>query len=538
MKPLSDAQVKLFCRQNFIVLQPGALPRSFHERLFDKLESINANEGGIPGNDGLVAAVPELQQVFDDPVIRGGIESLVGPGTMMQYHRHCHRREATPGGDGGGQSWHKDDYYYEAPVRHKAAFRWIFALYYPQDTPLELGPTAILPGHAPHCVLSSCDPSLATEGEKPFTCPAGSVALVHFDSWHRAMPIHEGVRHMLKFHFVRMVEPSVTGPTWDPAAAEDVEEEWRRSEASNATYEWLCGRDCHKGPSASATSGAEQAVAAIWRGSEAERVAAALSAGAAAAAGDLAIVPRLIDCLRSDGVGEAAQIFEAGGVFGTQEAEGAPRRAKACNPAGTNPADLDVTHALAAAGSAAVPALLDALAEGAEEPWAVSCAAATLLGNANALASEDGILAACEALARCAETPNGHRWVRRNAVEALGTAAQGLYDAATRARVAQALVTALRHDAAPPDPEPEDAAERDQYDTEATVRVAAVLSVARLAGQWQAQGRRSGMDEFAVATPLLVAMAEGRDADAKHRLGGTMGDYAKYAVRHLENWVV
>ena len=122
----------------------------------------------------------------------------------------------------------------------------------------------------------------------------------------------------------------------------------------------------------------------------------------------------------------AQQIFEAGGVFSTAEQEGAPRRAKACNPAGTNPADLDVTHALAAAGAAAVPTLLRALRQhtdainrvetsemGSETvPWAVACSAATVLGNPNAVLgvhgntgnSDEHIVAqdVCQALARCA----------------------------------------------------------------------------------------------------------------------------------------
>lgn len=125
------------------------------------------------------------------------------------------------------------------------------------------------------------------------------------------------------------------------------------------------------------------------------------------------------------GQSAAQQILEAGGVFSTAEQEGATRRAKACNPAGTNPADLDVTHALAAAGSAAVPSLLRALqqheeAAGCEEasdtvPWTVACSAAAVLGNANALSACDVNGTAsqhppqslarevCQALARCAQ---------------------------------------------------------------------------------------------------------------------------------------
>lgn len=269
--PLSDAQVRHFCAHNFIVLQPSTLSPGVHRQVFEQLETLHEAGDGIPGNSAIMEAVPALQRIYDDPTIRGGIESLVGPDAMMHYHRHCHRREAVPGVSKGGQNWHKDDYYYEAPVRHKAAFRWIFALYYPCDTTLQMGPTSILPGYAGYCVLSSCDPDHAVEAEKPFVVPAGSVALVHFDSWHRAMPIHEGVRHMLKFHFVRMVEPCITGPTWDTGGArvdtsllegseqhDTNEGGWRNSEASVATYEWLCGRDVvHELPRARATAAGE-----------------------------------------------------------------------------------------------------------------------------------------------------------------------------------------------------------------------------------------------------------------------------------------
>ena len=103
---LTDAQVRAFCAHNFIVLRPSTLCPDFHQDVFNQLEALHSSGDGIPANSALMEAVPALQSVYDDPTIRGGIESLVGPGAMMHYHRHCHRREAAPDTSGGGQNWY------------------------------------------------------------------------------------------------------------------------------------------------------------------------------------------------------------------------------------------------------------------------------------------------------------------------------------------------------------------------------------------------------------------------------------------------
>ncbi len=113
------------------------------------------------------------------------------------------------------------------------------------------------------------------------------------------MPIYEGVRHMLKFHFVRMVEPCLTGPTWRLAPEgsslagaqtnRDYENrlKYHTSVASAATYDWLCGRDCCP---ASVSTGAKfhpsNVLSGILTGPEANRVAAALAMGSLAADSD------------------------------------------------------------------------------------------------------------------------------------------------------------------------------------------------------------------------------------------------------------
>jgi len=62
-----------------------------------------------------------------------------------------------------------------------------------------MGPTALQPRRHAHCEVSHPDAALATEEEERLTVPAGSVALVSFDAWHRAAAnTSESQRYMLK----------------------------------------------------------------------------------------------------------------------------------------------------------------------------------------------------------------------------------------------------------------------------------------------------------------------------------------------------
>ncbi|CAE7946199.1 unnamed protein product, partial [Symbiodinium sp. KB8] len=84
-------------------------------------------------------AIPDLLDIYESPRVRGAIESLVGPGYLLHPHRYCHTSERpTP------QTWHRDSFWGHWHPRNACPY-WIMALYFPQDTPLELGPTEILP---------------------------------------------------------------------------------------------------------------------------------------------------------------------------------------------------------------------------------------------------------------------------------------------------------------------------------------------------------------------------------------------------------
>ena len=274
------------------------------------------------------------------------------------------------------------------------------------------------------------------------------------------------------------------------------------------------------------------------------------------------LLQELLQWLRSeDGGGAAAlEIVRAGGAFSTAATEGAPRRSKATNPAGTNPADVDVVHALAAAGLGAAPWLLQCLTSAddddanAPEPWHVQCAAATLLGvlplgGPNSAASCEVV---CAALVRAAARESSGVWVRRNACEALGAAAQALQGEEGRRAVAAALTQALtvRRPRTNPLSEPSVLeAEDDDYCGGQSVVACAALSIAQLAVAWRGEisccsrssgnaGSEVGFDIAATTeslSPLVEVTAVGAEGGAAgHRLRTTIADYAAHALRCLE----
>src|SRR5207247_5071918 len=138
---LDDAAMRRFIIEGYLVLKPD-LPVDFHGRIYHRLEEVLA--GGNPGNN-LLPRVPELQHVLDHPAVHGALTSLLGSDYYLHLHRHVH---ANPPGS-KGQNLHKDSLYnsrfaVDEKRRHHRT-RWLMIFYYPQDTPLELDPSAIIP---------------------------------------------------------------------------------------------------------------------------------------------------------------------------------------------------------------------------------------------------------------------------------------------------------------------------------------------------------------------------------------------------------
>lgn len=212
-------------------------PVALHDDIYEKTKAI-IDEDGNPGNN-LLPRVPEIQQVYDDPAVQGALTSLLGPDYVMHAHRHPHVNP--PNSRGGG--WHKDSYWGYTKVRDHHP-RWVMAMYYPQDTPVEIGPTGVIPGS--HYVESR-EETVGENGSVPDGFPAsgkaGTVAIIHFDLWHRAFPNQtDKVRYMMKFQFTRMSEPE--RPWWN-RQSDDIDfgdlSEDPRSALWRNMWHWLAG---------------------------------------------------------------------------------------------------------------------------------------------------------------------------------------------------------------------------------------------------------------------------------------------------------
>ena len=344
---LTDAQMRDFIVNGYITIKTD-LPRSVHETIYRKTQEYSAKEGNLGNN--ILPRVPELQAVFEDPVVRGAFTSILGENYVMHSHRHPHQNN--PHSD--GQGFHKDSYWGYQKVRHHCP-RWAMAFYYPQDAPLEIGPSAVLPGTQYYStrITEGNDGELALSGE------AGTIAVIHFDLWHRAMANQtDKTRYMMKFQFIRMDAPqvpewNVTDPHWNPEdinpATPTHQGTWRH------IWNWIAGAS--NGDATQSTNGnLAKHIAALNDNDAAVRSRAADELGLLGESAAEA-VPHLIQALRDDyepvrlnaaytlgAIGEPAvsQLIEV-----LSDENGATRRMAA--------------YALAAVGAPAVPALSEAL---------------------------------------------------------------------------------------------------------------------------------------------------------------------------------
>jgi hypothetical protein len=236
--PLSAAQLQQFVVHGFVRLRPS-LPPSYHARVFNRTQRVLRDEFN-PGNN-VLPRLPLLARLLDDPVLRGALASVLGEGYLLHAHRYCH--ESHP----ADQAWHKDTYFdYFQPHHH--APRMAMVYYYPQRTPVALGPTRVAPGTqyyggSGHAADWSAH-SLAGDGEAGGG-EAGQAVLVHYNLLHGGARNtlvdwagREGMQHsgmhggpppipreqqrlMFKFQFVRMAPPTPLAqlPRWLPTLA-------------------------------------------------------------------------------------------------------------------------------------------------------------------------------------------------------------------------------------------------------------------------------------------------------------------------------
>jgi len=163
---LTDLQVLDFCRNGYLLLE-GVVEDDVNQRVTDFLDTCDESEPSeILAEDWFVEAV------LMNPVATGAVRSLLGANfhlpVLMSNHRiPCPR---------GAQQWHVDgNYNFTLELNNLQVF------YLPQDTPVELAPTQLLPGsHLLHNKTRHMDHYGSLRGQISTKSPAGSIFLTAY----------------------------------------------------------------------------------------------------------------------------------------------------------------------------------------------------------------------------------------------------------------------------------------------------------------------------------------------------------------------
>ena len=385
---LTDEEMRDFIINGYVKVKPD-FPAGFHENIFQQLDTMFKEIGNLGNN--VLPLIPEIQEIFDHPVVHGAMQGTLGENYVMHSHRYCHFNQQ----GSEGQDFHKDSYEGDEQIRRHRC-RWAMAFYYPQDVTEDMGPTAVLPGSQYYETGESAhkQPELALCGE------AGTVTIVHYDLWHRAMPnSSDKKRYMLKFLFIRLDEPQT--PSWESGAADwqvlSNGEESEHPELWGSLWEWYKGKQNGITNGVSHTE-VDTLIKALDSGNERERLNAAYRLGRVGADA----VPTLKQALRSP----SAAIREYAG------------------------------YALSLTGAPAIPTLIDAM-QATDD--AVRASATFALADMGKAAQE-----AIPVLTRAAQDPS--EWVRRHATEGLGLIGQQVSEDIDLSEAVQVLTAGLRDD--------------------------------------------------------------------------------------------
>ena len=206
---LTDSQVLEFCREGYLLL-PGVVPDEINQRTCDYLEGkIEANPSFIPA--GMTAedlarirASHEpstilledwfIEYVLLNAELTGAMCSLLGNNVGLPVLVSHHGVECPQ----SAQGWHHDADYIFGPE-----LNFVEVFYFPQDTPVELGPTELVPGS--HIGSNQREPE-----KDGVLChgPAGTLGIHHQSVLHRrGASTVTGYRHMLKYNYWRTVPP-------------------------------------------------------------------------------------------------------------------------------------------------------------------------------------------------------------------------------------------------------------------------------------------------------------------------------------------
>lgn len=242
---LGDTQIVDFCRDGYLLLR-GVVPNETNQRTRAWLN------GDLPSNPSVIPpgmSAEDLERIrashepssifLEDWFLRdvllndalvGIMRSLLGRAVALPVLASHHGTECPQ----PAQGWHHDADRVFGPELH-----FVEVFYFPQDTPVELGPTELVPGtHIRHTARRNEEGGVFSDG------PAGTLGIHHQSILHRrGVSTASGTRHMLKYNYWRTVPPErdwIREDCFDPRTANFGGHEGARYAAH--MYYWLSGR--------------------------------------------------------------------------------------------------------------------------------------------------------------------------------------------------------------------------------------------------------------------------------------------------------
>ena len=175
-----------FASRGFVRLD-GVVPASFNEQFLEELErTFGAREVNGGSTVPAVSAGTEIDRAFRPdqtlgqimrlPRLKGAIESLVGPNSLLDHH-FVHVLPPAAKIEASGRSANAQHLHQDSTIDVRKAFD-IQLFYYPQEITEDMGGTRYLPGSHLRIVNEAAIARYQNvRGQQHVVCPAGTVFL-------------------------------------------------------------------------------------------------------------------------------------------------------------------------------------------------------------------------------------------------------------------------------------------------------------------------------------------------------------------------
>ena len=189
LERLNSKQMASFAARGFLRFD-GRVPPDINELFMDEAGRRNASSYAeliansripeVPAGTGLMEAYPAdtaLGRLVRLPWVRGAIESLVGPGSLIDHH---FLHVLIPSGERGTtQHTHQD-----STIDPRLTFD-IQIMYFPHEVTPEMGGTRYVPGTHLRVVSEMAVARYQNiAGQEHVVCPAGTLVFAHHGLWH------------------------------------------------------------------------------------------------------------------------------------------------------------------------------------------------------------------------------------------------------------------------------------------------------------------------------------------------------------------